>query len=34
MIKYTTEEGNENKIVLGDFTCTMDEMNKDDGNKT
>ena len=27
-------EGNENKIILGDFNCTMDQMERDDGNKT
>ena len=25
---------NENKIILGEFTCTMDKMNKDGGNKS
>ena len=27
-------QGNENKITLGDFNCTMDKMNRDSGNKT
>ena len=27
-------EGNENKIVLGDFNCTMDKMERDGRNKT
>ena len=27
-------EGNENKIILGDFNCTMDKMEKDGRNKT
>ena len=27
-------EGNENKIILGDFNITMDKMNRDGGNKT
>ena len=27
-------QGNKNKIILGDFTCTMDEMNRYGGNKT
>ena len=27
-------EGNENKITLGDFNCTMDKMEMDGGNKT
>ena len=26
--------GNENKIILGDFNCTMFKMERDDGNKT
>ena len=26
-------EGNENKIILGDFNCTMDKMDRDGGNK-
>ena len=26
--------GNENKIILGDFNCTMDEMERDGRNKT
>ena len=26
-------ERNENKIILGDFSCTMDKMNKYGGNK-
>ena len=27
-------KGNENKIILGDFNCTMDKMETDGGNKT
>ena len=27
-------EGNENKIILGDFNCTMDKMDRDGENKT
>ena len=27
-------QGNKNKIILGDFTCTMDEMDRYGGNKT
>ena len=27
-------KGNENKMILGDFNCTMDKMNRDGGNKT
>ena len=27
-------EGNENKIILGDFNCTMNNMDRDGGNKT
>ena len=27
-------EGNENKIILGDFNCTMDKMERDGRNKT
>ena len=27
-------EGNENKIILGDFTCTIDKMERDGRNKT
>ena len=26
-------EGNENKIILGDFNCTMDKIDKDSENK-
>ena len=26
-------EGNENKIILGDFNITMDKMDRDGGNK-
>ena len=26
-------EENENKIMLGDFNCTIDKMDKYDGNK-
>ena len=27
-------DGNENKIILGDFNCTMDKKNRDGENKT
>ena len=27
-------EGNENKIILGDFNCAMDRMDRHGGNKT
>ena len=27
-------EGNENKVILGDFNCTMDEMGRYGRNKT
>ena len=27
-------EGNENKIISGDFNCTMDKMDRYGGNKT
>ena len=27
-------EGNENKIIFGDFDITMDKMGRDGGNKT
>ena len=27
-------EGNENKLILGDFNCTMDKMDRCGGNKT
>ena len=27
-------EGNENKIILGEFNCTIDKMDSDGGNKT
>ena len=27
-------EGNEKKILLGDLNCTMDEIDRDDENKT
>ena len=27
-------EGNENKIILGDFNCIMDKMDRDGENKT
>ena len=27
-------EGNKNKIILGDFRCTMDKMERDGENKT
>ena len=26
-------EGNENKIILGGFSCAMDKMERDGGNK-
>ena len=26
-------EGNENKIILGDFNCTIDKMDRYGGNK-
>ena len=28
------DKGNENKIILEDFNCTMDKMDKDGENKT
>ena len=27
-------EGNENKIIIGDLNCTMDEIDRDGKNKT
>ena len=27
-------EGNENKIILGDFNCTLSQMDRDERNKT
>ena len=27
-------EGNENKIIIGDFNCTLEKMDRDEGNKT
>ena len=30
----TRTEGNENKILLGDFNCTLDKMDRYEGNKT
>ena len=27
-------EGKENKMILGDFNCAMNEMERDGGNKT
>ena len=27
-------QGNENKIIIGDFNCTLDKMDRDEGNKT
>ena len=27
-------DGHENKIILGDFNCTMDKMDRHGGNKT
>ena len=29
-----TNEGIENKIILGDFNCTVDKMDRDGENKT
>ena len=26
-------QGNENKIKKGDFNCTLDKMDRDEGNK-
>ena len=26
-------EGNENKVILGDFNCTIDKMDRKGGNK-
>ena len=26
-------KGNENKLIIGDFNCTMDKMDRDGGNK-
>ena len=26
-------QGNENKIIIGDFNCTLDKMDRDEGNK-
>ena len=26
--------GNENKIIIGDFNCTLDNMDRDEGKKT
>ena len=26
-------EGNENRIILGDFNCTMDKIDREGGNK-
>ena len=28
------DKGNENKIILEDFNCTMDKMDRDSENKT
>ena len=28
------DKGNENKIILEDFNCTMDKMDRDGENKT
>ena len=28
------DEGNYNKIMLGDLNCTMDKIDRDGGNKT
>ena len=27
-------QGNESKIILGDFNCTVDKIGRDGGNKT
>ena len=27
-------EGNENKIIIGDFNCTLEKIDRDEGNKT
>ena len=27
-------EGDENKIIIGDFNCTLDKMDRHEGNKT
>ena len=27
-------EGNENKIIIGDFNITMDKLDRDGGNET
>ena len=27
-------QGNENKIIIGDFNCTLDKMDINEGNKT
>ena len=27
-------QGNENKIIIGDFNCTLDQKDRDEGNKT
>ena len=27
-------EGNESKIITGDYNCTLDKMDRDEGNKT
>ena len=32
-VGYKNDE-NENKLLLGDFNCTMDKINRDGGNKT
>ena len=34
IIIWGEKKGNENKIILGDFNCTMDKMDRDGGNKT
>ena len=31
---HNKNEGNENKIILGDVNCTMDKIDRDDENKT
>ena len=33
-IKWKKTEGNENKIILGDFKCIMDKIEKDGRKKT
>ena len=33
-LKENKNEGNENKIILGDFNCNIDKMQRDGENKT